>query len=98
MKSVSACALLTLLFAQSAGTRQRTPQQIGTDSSNGDWPIYRHDLAGTGYSPLTQIDTGNVAKLSRVWSYSLQSDAPAAAARGGRVAPVVRIPRQRPSS
>jgi glucose dehydrogenase len=47
--------------------------------------MYRHDLAGTGYSPLTQIDTKNVANLSRVWIYSLQSDAPpAAAAPGGR--------------
>ena len=40
----------------------------------GDWPMYRRDASGTGYSPLTQITTGNVASLSRVWTYSLRSD------------------------
>ena len=76
---VSGGAILTLLLAQSTGTAQRTTEKTGTD-----WPMYRHDLAGTGYSPLTQIDAGNVAKLSRVWIYRLQSDAPAAPAPGGR--------------
>jgi quinoprotein glucose dehydrogenase len=50
----------------------------------GDWPMYRHDLAGTGYSPLKQIDTANVAKLAQAWTYSLQSTAPApTTGRGG---------------
>jgi quinoprotein glucose dehydrogenase len=30
-----------------------------------DWPMYNRDLAGTRYSPLKQIDTGNVAKIMR---------------------------------
>ena len=46
-----------------------------------DWPMYRGDLGGTGYSPLTQITTSNVADLTRDWSYSLRSD-PAAAGSG----------------
>ena len=50
-----------------------------------DWPMYRHDEAGTGYSPLRQIDAGNVAKLTRAWSYRLESDAaPQPGAGGGR--------------
>ena len=49
--------------------------------------MYRHDFAGTGYSPLTQITTANVANLTRVWIYRLQSDAPPAAAPGGRGGP-----------
>src|ERR1700733_8975339 len=28
-----------------------------------DWPMYNRDLAGTRYSPLTEINTTNVAKL-----------------------------------
>ena len=28
-----------------------------------DWPTYNRDLAGTRYSPLTQIDTSNVGSL-----------------------------------
>jgi hypothetical protein len=33
---------------------------------NGDWPMYNHDFAGSRYSPLTQINTTNVAKLKQV--------------------------------
>ena len=40
-----------------------------------DWPMYRHDAAGTGHSPLTQITTANAARLAPVWSYRLQGDA-----------------------
>src|SRR5437762_14266823 len=50
------------------------------------WPLYRHDLRGSGYSPLKQIDTTNVGTLTQAWTYRLQPDAPApaAAAGGGR--------------
>ncbi len=40
----------------------------------GDWPMYRHDQAGTGYSPLTQITPRNVGRLHRSWSYALQAN------------------------
>ena len=36
----------------------------------GDWPMYNRDLAGTRYSPLTQINTGNVTQLEQVWSFA----------------------------
>ncbi len=48
-----------------------------------DWPMYRRDYAGTGYSPLSQIDTRNVGTLTQAWTFSLQSSA-AAPAGGGR--------------
>jgi len=38
----------------------------------GDWPRFNRDLAGTRFSPLTQIDTKNVRKLTPAWSYRLQ--------------------------
>lgn len=38
----------------------------------GDWPMYTHDLAATRYSPLTQINAGNVSTLKQVWSLRLQ--------------------------
>ncbi len=34
----------------------------------GDWPMYSRDLAGTRFSPLTQIDASNVADLVEAWS------------------------------
>ena len=41
---------------------QVTPQK-------GDWPVYGHDSAGTRYSPLDQINTANVSRLQRAWTY-----------------------------
>ena len=43
--------------------------QVGSEP--GDWPSYNRDLAGTRYSPLTEITTGNVSELREVWSYAL---------------------------
>ena len=43
-----------------------------------DWPTFGHDLAGTRYSTLKQIDTKNVGKLVRAWTYHMSADAQAA--------------------
>ncbi len=80
--SVSGGALFTILLVQSAGTQQQRAEKIG-----GDWPMYRHDLAGTGYSPLVEVNTRNVATLAQVWTYRLQGDAPVAAVPAGRGGP-----------
>ena len=32
-----------------------------------DWPLWGRNLAGTRYSPVTQINTGNVAGLRIAW-------------------------------
>jgi len=40
---------------------------------DGDWPMFRHDAAGTGRSPLTQLSARNVATLAPAWSYHLQA-------------------------
>jgi len=67
----SAAALLGGCAPGEAGAPERT-----------DWPMYRGDLAGTGYSPLDEITVANVASLARAWSYGLgggagaDSDAP----------------------
>ncbi len=42
-----------------------------TQQNSNEWPSYNHDLAGTRYSPLKQINTTNVAKLAEAWSYPL---------------------------
>ena len=34
-----------------------------------DWPTYGHDAGGMRYSPLKQINTTNVQKLRRAWTY-----------------------------
>ncbi len=43
-------------------------------TSPGDWPMYNRDLAGTRYSPLTQINTTNVTKLEQAWSFRFRTD------------------------
>lgn len=54
--------------------------------------MYRGDLAGTGYSALSQITTDNAADLSRVWSYPLGRDGAEAEPGAGprsQVTPIV---------
>jgi len=53
-----------------------TPMPVLAQSSSdtppaADWPNYNRDLAGTRYSPLTEINRSNVAELRQVWSYAL---------------------------
>jgi glucose dehydrogenase len=64
--------VLLALFAEPHAAFQQRPGA----TADGDWPMYRHDRAGTGASPLTQIDAGNVARLRQAWTYGLASDTP----------------------
>src|SRR5579862_9764465 len=66
---IFAAALVPTLYAQ-------------TKDRPGDWPRYSRDLASTRYSPLNQITTGNVSKLTTAWTYHLRTDAERG--RGGR--------------
>ncbi len=43
----------------------------GSGSAQTDWPTFGHDLAGTRYSPLKQINPANVRKLTRAWTYHM---------------------------
>lgn len=54
-------ALPIALLAQRAGL-----------ANDGDWPMFLHDLAGTRFSPLKQINIENVSTLSQAWSYSFE--------------------------
>ena len=38
-----------------------------------EWPVSRGDMAGTGYSTLDQVNTGNVSNLKVSWMHSLGS-------------------------
>ena len=46
------------------------------DASNhlGEWPTYRGNTAGTGYSALEQVNAANVSSLGISWRYSLRND------------------------
>ena len=43
------------------------------DPADEDWLMWRRTLDGWGYSPLDQIDRGNVADLRLVWTRALNA-------------------------
>jgi glucose dehydrogenase len=54
--------ILAGAVASALAFSQVTPQ-------NGDWPVYGHDPGAARHSPLTQINTTNVSRLQRAWTY-----------------------------
>ncbi len=40
-----------------------------TTTADEDWPAYGHDASQTKFSPLAQINTGNVQQLKEIWQY-----------------------------
>jgi len=81
-------AILPAMLIQSGRAQQKGKTPLAakdvTKDNPADWPMYHRDFGGTGYSPLTQITTQNVAGLTSAWTYRLQSDAPPAAAAKGK--------------
>ena len=61
----------TVLCAQTA----KAPANKSKDNPD-DWPMYTRDLAGTRYSPLKQLNAGNVSKVTQAWSFKLVGAAP----------------------
>jgi quinoprotein glucose dehydrogenase len=45
-------------------------------TKNGEWPMYTADLAGSKYSPLSQIDAGNFNKLEVAWRFKTDNLGP----------------------
>ncbi len=60
-------------------------------SAGMDWPMYRGDFAGTGYSALDQINVGNVDGLTPAWEYSLgvEGGGPDARSPNSQATPIV---------
>ena len=67
---------------RSADGSRSVVSQSTAPAADSDWPRYRRDAAGTGYSPLAEINAANVGRLSRAWTYSLEADAAAPPAGG----------------
>ena len=62
-KIVAATLCLTYLSAASATVRAQT------GAAKGEWPTYGGDQGHTKYSPLAQIDRGNVKNLRIAWRW-----------------------------
>jgi quinoprotein glucose dehydrogenase len=65
MKSSLTC--VAILFASIATTRFASV--AASDDSRRDWPVYAGDPGATHYSPLSDINRGNVTRLETAWRW-----------------------------
>ena len=77
----SAFVVTAVLLAGLSGQAQAQNFTPVTDAMLRDpdlanWLNWRRTLDGWGYSPLKEIDRGNVGKLQLVWSWALESGGP----------------------
>ena len=56
---------------QGASSDQATPAQLLDNASGDDWPAYGRTFGEQHYSPLTEINDGNVGQLGLVWAADL---------------------------
>jgi len=69
---IAATASILLTFASRLTSRAA--------DSDSDWSYVDHDLAGTRFSPLTQITPQNVSRLAKVCSYTFPEKVPSESA------------------
>jgi glucose dehydrogenase len=62
---------IVVALAAAAGAVWAQTQKAGVVPP-GDWQTINRDFAATRYSPLTQINTSNVANLKLAWSFPMQ--------------------------
>ena len=88
---LSPCLLTTLAFLLACGGVDPASDPGADQAAAGaDWPVYGGDPGGLKYSPLADIDAGNVTDLLPVWTWDTGEQAiPEAASPilGQRVAP-----------
>ena len=69
-----ACAVGRLaVYAQSTSSFIPVTDAMLQDPRPDDWLMWRRTLDGWGYSPLDQIDRGNVSDLRLIWSRALNT-------------------------
>ena len=64
--------LLAGVLTSALATPSVRLEQARPAAGDANWPMFRRDSAGTGYSPLAQITAENVGRLARAWSYALR--------------------------
>lgn len=64
-QTIILAAMSAMVFSATAAANETMPA--------GDWPSIDRDLASTRFSPLNQINRGNVSELQLAWSYQLRS-------------------------
>src|SRR5262245_56419387 len=84
-----ACAILiAIAFVSLSSWETLTHSDVAAVDAKqeGDWPVYGRDSGGSRYSPLAQINRGNVGQLKIAWTYRTgASEVKAASARRAAV-------------
>jgi len=80
--------ILALLLGAAAMVPAAQAKTDAVQIDPADWPRYARDLGGTRFSPLDEINRGNVENLEQAWSYRLRPEG-GAAALGGTVPLVI---------
>ncbi|MCL6252000.1 PQQ-binding-like beta-propeller repeat protein [Altererythrobacter sp. KTW20L] len=70
---LTACAALAVVGALAGAAGGTASAQVPGEQP-ADWPRYARDDWGTRFSPLDQIDTGNVGQLEQAWNMVLRPD------------------------
>lgn len=65
--NVARFAVLLLLILNVLSARKGSA--LPEDAPAGEWPYYGHDAGGMRYSPLAQINRGNVTTLKVAWTF-----------------------------
>ncbi|MFL2839562.1 MAG: hypothetical protein CBD23_008485 [Gammaproteobacteria bacterium TMED163] len=67
-----------------------SPSHLAAQDSAGDWPHYRGDITGKGFSTLTTITPANVSTLEIKWRFSLRNgDDPNSRNPNSQVTPIL---------
>lgn len=67
MKNIFKLLLLTLVWLSSCTDSDKNITSLQTGK---DYPVYGGNKAGNRYSPLDQINTGNIGRLQVAWMYN----------------------------
>lgn len=85
LSSMAVALMLGGCVATPRGAPETPATPVISLVADGDWPTYGNDPGGTRYSPLTQIDRGNVGRLRVAWTYRT-GEMPDGAWANGRIA------------
>jgi quinoprotein glucose dehydrogenase len=69
MKKLYCCAVLMIFLSSVASVSEVKSSAPTPVNGQRDWPVYNGSSGNSHYSPLTQINRGNVSKLRQVWRY-----------------------------
>ncbi len=69
--SVAACGPSTSQQPAPSATAKSAPAPSGDGVAPGDWPLINRTLSADRYSPLTDINAGNVRNLETSWTFQL---------------------------